>query len=88
MKIIFLCLSSLLLASPVALYPATTPTKAELEKNTPPDMVDQIDTTDIFAVPVDTSEQEEDVNEAKLEQMQKKMQSQKPAMPSTLPTKP
>jgi hypothetical protein len=92
MKKVILCLSTILLISPVALFPATDPakseTKAQLEKNTPPDLVDQIDTTDVFAIPVDTSEEEEDVEEAKLEKMQKKMQSQKPASPSTLPTKP
>jgi hypothetical protein len=74
MKTAFFCLSILLL--PGALFPATAPaapeTKAQREQNTPPDMVDQIDTTDIFAVPVDTSEEEEVVENKKLEQMQKK----------------
>jgi hypothetical protein len=75
MKKTLLCLG-LLILSPGALFPMTGPakpeTKAEREKNTPPDLVDQIDTTDIFAVPVDTSEQEEEVTNKKLEQMQKK----------------
>jgi hypothetical protein len=92
MKKALLCFGMLLLLSPVSLFPATGPakpeTKVEREQNTPPDLVDQIDTTDIFAVPVDTSEEEEDVNAAKLEKMQKKMQTQKPAAPSTKPTKP
>ena len=92
MKKILLCISTILLTSPVALFPATGPanseTKAQREKNTPPDLVDQIDTPDVFAVPFDTSEEEEDVEAAKLERMQKKMQSQKPANPSSLPTKP
>ena len=52
--------------------PAKPGTKVEREKNTPPDLVDQIDTTDVFAVPVDSSEQEEEITSKKLEQMQKK----------------
>ena len=74
MKTAFFCLSILLL--PGAVFSATTPaapeTKAQREQNTPPDMVDQIDTTDIFAVPMDSSEEEENVMNKKLEQMQKK----------------
>ena len=55
--------------------PAAPETKAEREQNTPPNLVDQIDTTDIFAVPVDNSETEEQMTNKKLEQMQKKPQS-------------
>jgi hypothetical protein len=98
MKNSILCLAPLLLASSGVLYPGFSPstpkpetnveTKAEREQNTPPDLVDQIDTTDVFAVPVDTSEEEEEVNEAQLEQMQKKMQDQKPAATRPQPTKP
>ena len=74
MKASAFLLSMLLL--PWTLFSAPAPTAAEVkaqrEKNTPPDMVDQIDTTDVFAVPVDSSEQEEEMTSKKLEQMQKK----------------
>ena len=52
--------------------PAASETKAQRGQNVPPDMVDPIDTTDVFAVPVSPSDQEEELMGKKLEQMQKK----------------
>ena len=55
-----------------AAAPTAPEAKAQREQNTPPNMVDQIDSTDVFAIPVNPSEQEEELTNKKLEQMQKK----------------
>jgi hypothetical protein len=60
-------------AAPVTTQPSG---KAAIEKNVPPDLVDQTDTTDTLAIPFDESEEEEEVEENNLEQMQKKLEQQ------------
>ena len=47
--------------------------QAAREKNVPPDLVDQIDDTDAYAIPLDDSEEEERVEEERLERLQKKL---------------
>lgn len=59
--------------------PAKTPAK---EQNAPrkmvmPDQVDQHDTTDIFAIPFDTSETEEDIEIENLDKLSAKLQARK-----------
>ena len=44
-----------------------------------PEIVDQVDDTDLYAVPLDTSEAEEAVREQRLEKIQKRL-SQPPAV--------
>lgn len=73
---------------PAGLYPAAQEKSTSQEnraKNVPPDLVDQIDTTDIYAVPFDTSEEEEDVSEQNLEKLQKKLQQEKANSSKTQP---
>lgn len=59
--------------------PVKTPAQ---EQNAPrkmvmPDQVDQHDTTDIFAIPFDTSETEEDLEIEKLDKLSAKLQARK-----------
>jgi hypothetical protein len=82
-------LLSIALFAPMALIAAPAASKPssvqEREKNTPPDLVDQTDTTDTLAIPLDESEEEEDVQEANLEKTQKKLQQNKAAPAKTAP---
>ena len=52
-----------------------TPAPSQSNKAAPPDVVDQEDTTDVFAVPLDSSEEEEEQEEESLEKTQKKMKA-------------
>ena len=75
--------SMALVAAPSA---PQTSSQAAREKNVPPDLVDQIDATDVYAIPLDDSEEEEDVEEARLEKMQKELQAKSSAPAKTQTT--
>lgn len=69
-------------SSSTSTRPSAATVKAR-EKNVPPDLVDQEDVTDVYTVPLDTSEQEEKVEESQLENIQKKLQTKKPSTTKT-----
>jgi hypothetical protein len=59
--------------------PVKTPVKEQpaQRKMVMPDQVDQHDTTDIFAIPFDTSETEEDIEIENLDKLSAKLQAKK-----------
>lgn len=88
MKKLLYPLLTMCVVAPLAVFAASsTPPPAKQpakEKTAPPDLVDQVDDTDLYTVPLDTSEEEEDVEESQLEKLQKKITQKKPApAPST-----
>ena len=64
-------LMGIVCVSPMVLFAASQPA---MPNKAPIDSVDEMDSTDTYAIPLDTSEEEENLEEKSLERMQKKIQ--------------